>query len=467
MRGYALFLLFALLTGAERQLAAQKKPSANENPSAPVKIETTHPEPQTNTGTPKLTLKDALKRARALSPSVQQAVTNAKIAAEQPTQSREINLPTVSSNSQYLYTQGNGTTAARYIANNGVHEYIAQVDVHQSLSLVSVIQYRKSVVAAALSKDQTEIAQRGLMVAVVAGYAGLVADNHKLANLRQATQAAQSFAKTTEQLEAGGEVARADVVKARIQYANSQVALEDAQLADDTARAALAMMVFRNVDQPYEVVDEPAQTLKLPAFEELQSETRHENPSLDVALKGEQMASQAVDAAKAGYLPTMTLDYFYGIDANHFATETPSSPRLDPELNGRPIQNLGYSALASLTLPIWNWGATRSKIKSAEALKHEAVQDREFAERKLVVDLRQFYGEAKMAEVEMKIRESAVADAEESRKLTLLQYKSGDATALEVVSAEDALTQEQNALADAQTRYAIALANLATLTGTL
>ena len=111
--------------------------------------------PPKNSASPlRLTIKDAVHRALALSPSVQQAITNAKIAVEKPSQSREANLPIVSSNSQFLYTEGNGTPAARYIANNGVHEYIAQVDVHRSLSVSSVIEYRKSVVGAAVSKDQ-------------------------------------------------------------------------------------------------------------------------------------------------------------------------------------------------------------------------------------------------------------------------------------------------------------------------
>ncbi|MHB1838720.1 MAG: TolC family protein [Acidobacteriaceae bacterium] len=48
-----------------------------------------------------------------------------------------------------------------------------------------------------------------------------------------------------------------------------------------------------------------------------------------------------------------------------------------------------------------------------------------------------------------------------------MQYKGGNATALEVVTAQDTLTLERGAFADAQTRYATALANLATLTGSL
>ncbi|MGC1782443.1 MAG: TolC family protein [Acidobacteriaceae bacterium] len=415
----------------------------------------------------RITLRDAIKRAKTFSPTVQLAITNAKIAAEKPLQTRSVNLPIVSANSQYLYTQGNGTPSARYIANNGVHEYIAQGDVHQALSLGNVILYRQSIVAAALSRDQKEIAMRGLTFTVVTAYAILVAANDKYAAQQQATVAAQDFLQTTQQLESGGEVAHADVVKAQIQYGDSQVALQDAELARDTARAALAILLFPDVRQNYDVADDPANALQLPSFAEAETEARHNNPSLDAAFKAESVAKDGVDAARAGYLPAITLDYFYGIDANRFAMQTPSNLRLDPELHGRPIQNLGYSALASLTIPVWNWGETHSKVKSAKILLHQADLDRQYAERKLVSDLDTFYGEAKVAKLELGIRQTAALNAAESQKLTLMQYKAGQATALEVVNAQNTLTLERTAFADAETRYAAAIANLATLTGNL
>lgn len=414
-----------------------------------------------------LTLADALRRAKAIDPAVRLALTNEKIAAEKTIQTRAANLPTVSSNSQFLYTEGNGTPSARYIANNGVHEYIAQVDVHQALSVANIALYRQSVVASAWAHDQTEIAQRGLMVAVVQNYAMVVAAQRKFDSLQQALQVAQDFLNTTKELEHGGEVAKADVVKAQIQFDDSRVALQDGQLALENARVGLALMVFPDVNQSYVVVDDPAQSLLLPSRDDAEAEARQHNPALDAAFRAVRMASDAVTAAKAEYLPTMSLDYFYGIDANHFAMETPSNLRLDPELGGRPIQNLGYSALASLTLPIWNWGATHSRVKTEQELKQQAIEDREFAQRKLIADLERSYGEAKVAKSEMEIRQSSVANAEESLKLTLLQYKAGDATALEVVTAQDTLTLERGAFADAQTRYATALATLATLTGSL
>ncbi|HEY4047651.1 MAG TPA: TolC family protein [Acidobacteriaceae bacterium] len=78
-----------------------------------------------------------------------------------------------------------------------------------------------------------------------------------------------------------------------------------------------------------------------------------------------------------------------------------------------------------------------------------------------------FIARRKLAKAEMEIRNRAAQDAEEGRKLTLLRYVAGEATALEVVSAQDTVSLERNALADAEIRYATAIANLSTLTGSL
>ena len=74
-------------------------------------------------------------------------------------------------------------------------------------------------------------------------------------------------------------------------------------------------------------------------------------------------AGYDISVARYAYIPSLALDFFYGINANQFAFRT-QHPAADPELAYR--QNLGYSAQATLNIPVWNWGATRSKIKQAE-----------------------------------------------------------------------------------------------------
>src|SRR5262249_36007125 len=57
--------------------------------------------------------------------------------------------------------------------------------------------------------------------------------------------------------------------------------------------------------------------------------------------------------------------------------------------------------------------------------------------------------------------------AAESLRLTNLRYQGGEATVLEVVDAQNTLTQARNAFNDGEVRARTALANLQTLTGTM
>jgi outer membrane protein TolC len=407
-----------------------------------------------------LSLEDAIRRANALSPALETALTNAKIAAETIVQSRAALLPAITANTQYLYTEGNGTSAARYIANNGVHEYIAEGDAHEALSVPLLIAHRRSVVLASLARDEAETARRGLVVTVVESYATLVAANGKLDSAKEALDAAGQFLKVTQELEKGGEVADADVVKAQLQVSDSEVMFRSSQLAREQARITLALLIFPNIDQKFAVAEDPAQMLQLPAFAEAEARARKANPELAAAEATEHAATTEVSEARASYLPSLGFDLFYGIDANQFAVRS-----LTPE--GLPIQNVGYSGLFSLSLPIFNWGATHSQVKQAEYHQQQAVTALSYAQRKLNADLAQFYLSAQEAKAEMDLRRQAADEATRSRDLTLLQYKAGMNTALEVVNSESTLSGEQTAYFDAETRYAIALANLATLTGSL
>jgi outer membrane protein TolC len=90
-----------------------------------------------------------------------------------------------------------------------------------------------------------------------------------------------------------------------------------------------------------------------------------------------------------------------------------------------------------------------------------------FAQRKMVADLKSFYAEAQTARTELDSLRQSADLAAESLRLTTLRYQAGEATALEVVDAQNTLTLSQNAFADGQLRFRVALANLQTLTGQL
>jgi len=197
-----------------------------------------------------LTLQDALARAKANDPQFRAARTELGIAHQDTVQSRAQLLPNVNYNMQYVYTQGNGTATGRFLANNGVHEYIAQGNVHQALSPGMFAEYRKTAAAEALARAKAEIATRGLVVTVVQAYYGYVVAQRKYATAQKAASEADHFFGISQKLQNGGEVARSDVIKAQIQNNQTQRDLQDALLAMNKTRLDLAVLLFPNFDDP-------------------------------------------------------------------------------------------------------------------------------------------------------------------------------------------------------------------------
>jgi len=127
-------------------------------------------------------------------------------------------LPGVNYNTQALYTDSNGPgNGVRYIANNAVHEYISQGNVHQTLDLASISSFRRASAAAAVAHAKAEIASRGLVVTVVQRYYAVSAAQQKLQSAQKTADEGERFLKLTQDLEHGGEVAHSDVIKAELQ----------------------------------------------------------------------------------------------------------------------------------------------------------------------------------------------------------------------------------------------------------
>jgi outer membrane protein TolC len=406
-----------------------------------------------------LTLQDALARARVNEPLYRAALTQYGVARQQTVQARAGLLPNVNYDAAFLYTQGNGTAPGRYVGANGVHEYVSQANVHQALSLQTVAEYRLARAQEALAKAQSEIAARGLVVAVTQAYYSTVIAQRKYATAQRAATEANHFMDISQKLERGGEVAHSDAIKAQIQAQQQQRALQDAQLDMERTRLDLAVMIFPNFNESFSTVDDLDNVEPLPSFEETEAHAGNQNPQLRVALESMKAANQQVAVAWNSFLPSLGIDYFYGIDANRFAANG-----FDP-VAGQNFRNLGYAATATLQLPIWSWGAGRAKLKSAHLEQQQARAELSFAQRKMVADLKSFYGEAQTARAELDSLRQSADLAAESLRLTTLRYQAGEATALEVVDAQNTLTLTQNTFADGQLRFQVAMANLQTLTG--
>jgi outer membrane protein TolC len=420
---------------------------------------------------PVITLEDALTRARQYGTQIQDAAIIAALAKEDIKQASAAALPSVNAFNQFIYTQGNGTPSGVYVANDGVHVYNEQAQVHQELlALIRHGEIHRAQAAEAVAKARIEVVRRGLTGAVIQDYYAIVAAERRFINAQTSLREASDFLSLTQKQEQGGEVAHADVIKAQIVQQQRQRDLQDAQLNIDKAKIALAVMIYPDFNIAFSVEDDAQQAILLPPLPEARAKAVSTSPALKAAQASIDQAGFDVNVARYAYLPSFSLDFFYGIDANQFAVntnhQTDATGRSTlPDYSVPYRRNLGYSAQATLNIPVWNWGATRSKVKQAALKQQQAELDLTLAQRTLQGNVATAYSEAQVAQSQVDSLRSSSELSAESLRLTVLRYQAGEATAQEVVDTQTTLVQARNAYDDGIVRYRVAFANLQTLTG--
>ena len=411
-----------------------------------------------------LTLQDALARAQTNVPQLLAAVSDANGAHEDIQQARAATRPSLSVKSDYLGTQGNGVFASgRFVTNDGVHVYREWALVHQDFTAaVTRTGIRRAEEAEVAARAKVEITRRGLAATVTRAYYALLSAQRKYATSQQALDDAKRYFAISQNLERGGEVAKSDTVKAELQVAAQDQAFREAKLAMDNARLDLAVMLFQDFNQNFNLVDDLALAPSLPALTEIQTMAERQNPDLQAANSALRGAGLDVKLARQAYLPSLTADLAYGIEANAFALH--STVAADPQKG--PVPNLGYFLTVSLNVPVWDWGSRSSKVRQAVLKRNQASVELSATQRTLIRNLQGFYQEAQTAREQVDSLQRSVDLASESLRLNALRYQAGEATILELVDAQSTLIQARNAAVDGLSRYRLAVANLQTLTGT-
>jgi outer membrane protein TolC len=413
-----------------------------------------------------LSLDDAIRLAEANEPTFAVALAEGRATALERKDARAGLLPSAIYHNQYVFTQSNRTNAVTtqgglsqslpvFIANNAIHEYYSQGQVNETVGLAQISAVKLADANAAKAEAELEVARRGLVQTVVSLYYGSGAANQKLGVAQRALDEATRFVDITTKREQAREAAHADVIKARLGMEQRQRELEDAQLQVAKARLELGVLLFPDPAANYSLAP-PAVPAPLPDRATVQAAAKASNPEIRSALAGLQVSQAQALNAKAALLPDLALNFTYGIDAPQFAKHGPDG-----------ALNLGYSAQATVDIPVWDWLTSERKVKEANIRSQAAKAVLTNAQRKLLADLAEFYNEADVARRQLASLDQTVLDARESLRLTNLRYVNGEGTVLDVVDAQNTLISAENAQADGLVRYETALAQLETLTGRL
>jgi outer membrane protein TolC len=409
-----------------------------------------------------ISLDDAVHLAEKNEPAFAAALAQAHISKLDHSVAVAGLLPSVTYHNQYLFTQGNGsndrigqtTTSAapRFIANNAVHEYASEGVVNETLGLQQFSAVSLASAQEAQAMAEAEIARRGLLSAVVALYYDVAATDTKLSVMERSADDANHFFKLTQQREQAREAAHADVIKAELSQQQRTRDVEDAKLAASKAHLELGVLLFADPRTAFQT--EASAPAVLPDRAEVESDASKNNVELKSALAALHASDAAVLSARAAYLPDLGLNFTYGLDAPQVAVNGPDATK-----------NLGYSASATLDIPVWDWLSTEHKVKQSEIHRDLAKVALSAVQRRLITNLSEFYDEAATTRDQLASLDASVTMAQESLHLTELRYTGGEGSVLEVVDAQNTLLAAETAQADGVVRYQLALANLQTLTG--
>ena len=418
--------------------------------------QTPSPTPQT----PALSLDEALRLANAQASTFQTALLNERVAAEDVRQARAAFLPKVSTPLSYIYTSPalglppGEPRGPSFVTSDGIGVYDALVNVSGDFDIAgrlrATLARNRAILAAAHAG--AEVARRELAQAVIEAYYGLALADAQLRAAEQNLAAAEEFERITSLLFSAGEVAAVDLTRAQLQALTRRDELQKARGNEAVAAGSLRVLVGYEFSRPISTAD---LALALPIGSEYQQfkaddvSRRPEFMQLDQQLRA---ARLGIKIARADRLPSLSYSMNGGFD-----TDSLKGPRLK--------EHTGVSAALSFSIPIFDWGASRSRERQAQLQVDIAENERTLALRGFT---QQFYAaraQADNAAARINLAREGVTKAQDNLAASIARYRAGEAQIVEVTDAQTTLVEQRSALYQAIFDYQTALARLRRTTG--
>ncbi len=283
--------------------------------------------------------------------------------------------------------------------------------------------------------DRTE---QDLIFSITAAYYDLLEAeklidvNEKLVEIsRGSVEKATAFQET-------GRGIPADVATARVQQANDELGLVNAQNNLELTRAELASRMGLNPITPIEVVDTD-ETAMIPetievSLEDSMARAIQNRPELSRLRTRATSLEWSLRLARLDRWPVVSAEYDYNVLLDDYLRDRD---------NFKTYRN--WSAAVRFSFPIFDGGASNRREQNAEIAVQQMEEDISDSEREVMLDVEQAYLDLERAGKSLDIAGKQVEDATESLNVMLGRYEQDMVIFLEVL--------------DVQARYAQALIN--------
>lgn len=269
----------------------------------------------------------------------------------------------------------------------------------------------------------------------------------------EAKKVAEQIAQTVKaqwerglELQKNGQMARAEVTQLEAQYNSAQYDVVNSETQIANFKRQMKSLLQLDLNTPFDVAgmiptDEQVMAM-IPAAQQVYEQALASRPEIRSAEKSIEAAALQERIAKAGYMPTVSMNASIG-DSHYSASQQGAGEQMKRNLNG----NMGVS----VSVPIFDQRRNKSAVEQARLQYTTSQLDLLDRKNNLSSTIEEYWLNANSNQQRYKAAKSSLASQTESYNLLNEQFKEGLKNTVDLLQGRDALLNaEQNLL---QSKY--------------
>ena len=393
-------------------------------------------------------LLDAYRQARANDPVLAQADATRLAVRENVPQARALLLPQINAGMTLQQQSLSGSNSALATGTGSGHERTRSISasVDQTILNLSDIANLQAAHSTSDAQEKTyEAAAQELFVRVASAYFTVLNDEEQLAYAKANEEAYRVTYDQAEQQYKVGIAAITNVYQAKSYYeaAKATTVTYENTLAND--RQALSVITGQPVGDLKKLRDDLPMTPPSPADPQAWVDSSlKNNPTLMSAQLSVDAAEHNINAARANHLPTITASLSRAKSTAWL--ENGSYNAFGSVGNGRYGNTIGVT----LSVPIFEGGATQAKVRQNIYQRDEAQDSLELTRRQTIQNTLNYYNSVLAGISEVESGKAAVESAQKAVDATKAGFQVGTQIMLDVLNSIQQLTQAQSTYSTAR-----------------
>jgi outer membrane protein len=268
--------------------------------------------------------------------------------------------------------------------------------------------------------------------------------------VRQSLQQMAEHLKNTKSFYENGLLAKNDLLKLEVQYANTQLLLIEAENNLEFARITFNKAIGIDLTSATRVAaSEPAVNSAEYQIADIISEATGNRQELKSLSYRVEASRKSVSAAKANRLPAVYLsgNYNYGNP----------NPRFQPARNEF---NSNWDLAVTFSWDIWNWGLTQSQVSQAVQTEVQLETNLEQLKENIQLEVYANYLNLIKYEAQVNVSKETLNQALENYRITCEKYNMQLATSTDLIDAETLKLQAETNLKTAEVDSRVAQVKL-------